>query len=467
MTPTTTNRREFLQFVGAGLTALALPVTSASAAPGDAPVAAVQAQAAEHLPAAIGKPNIVFIYTDDVGLGNISCYGADNFKTPNIDALASTGTRFEYCYATPLCGPSRCQTLTGRYPFRTGLNGNHVPNAIAPDKEVMIPTVLKAAGYVTAQVGKWGQMSLGPAEWGFDEYLVYRGSGRYWRDQTSTYVQNGETRDLPEDVYLPDLMHDFLVDFMTRHKDRPFFIYYPMSHMHGPIVPTPDSKPGGDRYTENNDYMDKLVDKLVDDLDRLNLRERTVIVFTGDNGTAMAAATKATVDGRRLSGQKGSMLEGGSRVPLIVNWPGVTPAGAVNHDLTDFSDFMPTFAELAGAALPQDRIIDGQSFASQIKGQAGHPRTWVYVELNGKSYVRDTRWKLTNTGEMFDLTNAPFEEIPVPNDTTDAGAIAARRSLQQILDQHPAAAAGKEPDNSNATPRKKKKKADPTAEQND
>ena len=113
------------------------------------------------------KPNIILILSDDVGLGDIGCYGG-TFKTPQIDSLAKGGTRFEYCYSTPLCGPSRCQLLTGRYPFRTGLINNNSHDAIQPGHEIMMPTVLKKAGYVTASVGKWGQMCFGPGEWGFD-----------------------------------------------------------------------------------------------------------------------------------------------------------------------------------------------------------------------------------------------------------------------------------------------------------
>ena len=136
------------------------------------------------------KPNIIMILSDDVGLGDIGCTGGP-FKTPEIDALAKGGMRFEYCYATPLCGPSRCELLTGRYPFRTGLINNNRENAIQPGKETMIQTVLKKAGYVTASAGKWGQMSFGPGEWGFDEYIVFPGSGRYWSAQTTHYKVNG------------------------------------------------------------------------------------------------------------------------------------------------------------------------------------------------------------------------------------------------------------------------------------
>ena len=211
-----------------------------------------------------------------------------------------------------------------------------------------------------------------------------------------------------------------------------------MSHIHVPIVRTPDSKGSGTFYADNIAYMDKLVGKLIDELDRQHLREKTLIVFSGDNGTA-GGPRRSPVNGKPLSGHKSTMLEGGSRVPLIVNWPGTTPAGAENHDLTDFSDFLGTFAEIGGASLPEGRTLDTHSFAPQIRGEKGSPRDWVYVELSGNSYVRDAKFKLTNGGELFDMKEAPFKEIAVPKDTTDAAAIEARRHLQAILNDHPAA----------------------------
>jgi len=394
---------------------------------------------------ASNKPNIILILTDDVGLGDIGCCGGP-FKTPQLDALARTGLRFENCYSTPLCGPSRCQLLTGRYPFRTGLINNRSHQAIQPGKEIMIPTVLKKAGYASASAGKWGQMSFGPGEWGFDEYLVFPGSGRYWRKQTTQYTLNGQKKELPEGKYLPDIMHEFVVDFIARHQEQPFFVYYPMSHIHGPIVPTPDSKPGASPaqlYVDNVEYMDKLVGKLVSELDRLHLREKTLVLFTGDNGTARFGVAAATVNGRSISGSKASMLEGGSRVPLIANWPGTTPAGRVNKDLIDFSDFFASCAELGGAQLPPGVTLDSRSFAAQLKGQKGSPRDWVYVELNGKSYARDARFKLTNNGALFDLSEAPYKEILVAGDTKDAAALVSRKQLQTVLQEHPTAPAGK------------------------
>jgi arylsulfatase A len=350
--------------------------------------------------------------------------------------------------------------LTGRYPFRTGLNSNHVKDAIDPKTDVMIPTVLKKAGYVTGSCGKWGQMSFGPGEWGFDEYLVFPGSGRYWRDQTKTYRVNGKQEQLAEGEYLPDLMHKFVVDFIDRHKDEKFFLYYPMSHIHGPIVRTPDSKDGEDRdqlYADNVQYMDKLVGKLMDELDRQHLRENTVVLFAGDNGTATFGEKIAKVDGKSISGRKAQMLEGGSRVPLLVNWPGTTPAGKVNNDLTDFSDFFATFLDLAGAEKPTGDTVDSHSFAPQIRGEKGTPRKWVYVELNGRSYARDDRYKLMRRGDMFDLKNAPFEEIPVDRNTDDAGAKESRKELQAVLAEHHAAPATQEDP---AKAKKKQKRAE-------
>ena len=162
---------------------------------------------------------------------------------------------------------------------------------------------------------------------------------------------------------------------------------------------------------------------------------------------------------RSISGMKATMLEGGSRVPFAVSWPGTTPAGKVCPDLTDFSDFFPTIAELAGAKLPDGVKIDGHSIAAQIKGEAGTPREWVYVELNGKHYVTSTRWKLTHSGDLFDMKEAPFKEIAIARDTADAEAIAARKQLQEALDKlAPTATASPAPKKDKAL-RKLKKKA--------
>jgi arylsulfatase A len=384
------------------------------------------------------KPNIIFILADDLGIGNVSCYGADNYKTPHIDQLASGGIRFTHGYTVPLCGPSRAAILTGRYGFRTGAVNQDLTGLMKPTVETMMPKVLKSAGYVSASIGKWGQLPLTPADFGFDDSLTFTGSGIYWNSQPKgrTYTVNGEKRDLHDREYLPDVMHQRVVEFITKHHDDPFYIYYAMSHVHADILPTPDSAPDSkDLYADNVAYMDKLVGKLVAELERQNLREKTLIIFAGDNGTGGKYADQSTIGGRRLSGQKGSMLECGALVPMIVNWPGTTPAGRVSADLIDSTDFLPTFAELAGAKLPQNTLIDGRSCAAQLRGEQGKTREWIFIELGNQWYAREAGWKLDRAGQLYDMSNAPFEEKLVAADANDPASLAARKRLQAVLDQ--------------------------------
>jgi len=384
------------------------------------------------------KPNIIFILADDLGINGVSSFGADAFKTPNIDTLAKSGMRFEHCYAAPLCGPSRALLLTGRYAYRTGMTGNDSGPLLKPAEEIMTPKVLKTAGYVTAMCGKWSQMPLQPSDWGFDEYLRFQGSGKYWNTQPNTeaYTVNGKATPLLDGEYLPDKMHDFVTDFLTRHRDQPFYVFYSMSHIHSDILKTPDSATNStDLFADNINYMDKLVGKLVAELERLKLRENTLIIFVGDNGLVGGETKRSTVHGKVISGGKGTMLEGGSLVPMIASWPGVTPAGKVTQDLMDFSDYFPTLAELAGAKLPEGVTIDGRSILPQLRGQPAKSRDWIFVELGRHWYVRNASWKLNEAGELFDMSGAPFAEPLIAADTKDEKAIAARKQLQAVLDQ--------------------------------
>ena len=384
------------------------------------------------------KPNIIFILADDYGIGEVGCYGSDHYQTPHLDSLARSGTRYTHAYTISLCGPSRAQLLTGRYGFRTGGSNQDAVGEISPRKEKLIPTVLKPAGYVSTMIGKWSQFSRQPSDFGFDDYLRYAGSGAYWNTQekVKTYVVNGETRPLRDKEYMPDLMHRHLVEFMTKHRDRPFYAHYSLSHVHSDILPTPDSAPDSkDLYGDNVRYMDKLVGKLIAELERLKLRERTLVVFFGDNGTSNGRAARATIGGRPLAGAKGSLLDGGGRVPMIVSWPGAAPAGRVSADLVDSSDFLPTFAELAGVALPADTVIDGRSLAAQIRGEKNGSRSWVFHQLARNWYVREADWKLNQAGELFDMSDAPFvEKLVAPGSETPA-ALAARRRLAAALAQ--------------------------------
>jgi len=389
-----------------------------------------------------GKPNIVFILSDDYGLDGVGCYGSDRHKgrTPNIDALAAGGIRFERCYSTPLCGPTRCEINTGRYGFRTGgLTNPTAGNPLSKD-EYPVARILKEAGYDTCHVGKWRQMGETPGDWGFDEYITDpTAGGWYW--QTS-YTKNGQLVETQEEVYYPDVCHDYAVDFLRRHapKDsasaKPFYLYYASHLVHGPILRTPDSKPGETDpvtlYNDNVAYLDKQVGLLVAELDRLGLRRNTLIVFTGDNGTAQRSGT---IHGRQINGQKGTLLEGGARVPLIANWKGVAPAGRALNDLVDFSDLLPTFAEVAGTKPPQGVTLDGRSFAARLRGRKGNPREWIFVQLGRRWYARDDGWKLNQLGELFDMKDSPFVEQLVPADSKDEAAVAARTRLQAVLDK--------------------------------
>ena len=410
------------------------------------------------------KPNIVFILADDIGLPGFGCTGGI-YKTPNIDALAAGGTRFEYCFSAPLCAPSRAMLMTGRYAFRTGVTSNHTGEQVTPQKDGCVAQLMKQAGYVTALAGKWRQLTYlstkeDGAKWGFDEFLTWGADDdekgdRYWDPD---YNLNGGKLANTAGKYGPDVLQEFAIDFIQRHKEGPFFLYYPTPLAHEPIVRTPDSKSESpakkgklkkagnsldELYADNIAYLDKQIGQLVAELDKLNLREKTLIVFAGDNGSVPIG----TVNGRAVDGKKHGMNDGGSRVPLIANWKGVTPAGVVLKDLVDFTDMLPTFAELGGAALPTDRKIDGHSYAPQLRGEKGTPREWAYVQLGEKRYVRSEGWKLTGGGKLYDMSDAPFAEKPVSVET-DASK-AARVKLQAAL-------AGLHDDSSPAKPLSKK-----------
>ncbi len=381
-------------------------------------------------------PNIVFILADDLGIGNVGCYGSDNYMTQNIDKLAANGTRFTQAFTAALCGPSRALIMSGRYAFRNGSTNQDACMRMNPS-ELVLPKMFESAGYVSAMVGKYGQLPGEPDEAGFDDSLRFKGSGVYWNKpdgKPEPYRINGKDVVLGDKRYMPDLMHDHAVDFLRKNLAKPFFLYYSLSHVHGDIQPTPDSAPDSkDLFGDNILYMDKLVGKLVDELEALKLRDNTLIIFMGDNGTGKGQNPLSTIGGRNLSGVKGSMLECGGLVPFIVNWPGTTPAGKVSTDLIDSTDLLATFTELAGGKLPENTIFDGHSFAPQLRGEPGKPRDWVFNQLARMWYVRDARWKLNEAGELFDMSDAPFTETLIPAESEDANAKAARTRLAAIL----------------------------------
>jgi arylsulfatase A len=374
------------------------------------------------------KPNILLILADDLGAECLGCYGGTSYRTPNLDELARTGLRFANCYATPLCSPSRVELMTGRYGFRTGwtnLIDRDTPEFLNP-KEFNFAHLLKSAGYRTAVAGKWqlAEFEKHPNhvnECGFDEYRCWawkldgRRTERYWNPVT---WENGKARVGKPGEYGEDLFSDFLIDFMKRNQSNSFFAYYPMTLVHAPFDPTPDSGLATGRKKQKKAesksnfpamvaYMDKTVGKLVAALDEVGLREKTLILFTGDNGTARDVVSKA--NGLQIRGGKGNVTHIGAHVPLIASWKGTVKRAKVLQDLVDFSDVFPTLAELAYADTSDSLKIDGRSFAPQLRGQHGNSRDWIFVQLGDQRLIRDERWLLHDDGRVYDPRCDPLE----------------------------------------------------------
>ncbi|MFO7973901.1 MAG: sulfatase-like hydrolase/transferase, partial [Candidatus Hydrogenedentota bacterium] len=261
-----------------------------------------------------------------------------------------------------------------------------------------------------------------------------------------TVLRNGVLETL-EDAYGPDVYCDSIVDFVKRHRDEPFFAYFPMCLVHNPFEPTPDSpewdtERGKDRnryFSDMVTYMDKIVGRIVHTLEELGLRDNTLVIFTGDNGTNRRISSKMR-DGSVIEGAKGRPIETGTHVPLVANWPGTIPEGLVCDDLVDFADFFPTFADVSGAAPPGKLVIDGRSFLPQLRGEEGNPHHALlcyYDPQWGKweraCFARDKEWKLYDDGRLYNVQRDPLEQHPLPKDGGgEAGE--ARRRLEQTLE---------------------------------
>ena len=393
-------------------------------------------------------PNIVFIMVDDLGPEWISSYGGEGIETPNIDKLAEGGMSFSNAYSMPQCTPTRVTLLTGQYPFRHGWT-NHwdVPRWGAgchfdPKHNISVARLLRNAGYATAIAGKWqiNDFRVQPDildQHGFDEWSVWTGgeggnpisNERYWNPYVYTSESSSRTY---EGDFGPDIFNDFLVDFVDRHRDRPMFLYYPMALTHGPLVTTPH-EPFAESELEKHKamvrYTDYLVGRLVKALDDSGVRSNTIVIFTTDNGTS--GRIRGSLNGRAVRGGKAKLTENGPRQPFVVNGPGLVPAGTQSDELTDFSDLLPTFCELAGASLPEGVQLDGKSIAKVILGeQRTGPRDWILAMGFGAAIldargvrgvldyaprvIRDKRYKIhvheAEIRELYDLHTDPGEE---------------------------------------------------------
>ncbi len=414
------------------------------------------------------KPNILLIMVDDLGKDWISCYGAEDITTPNIDALANGGMKFHNAYSMPSCTPSRATLLTGKYPWRNGWTSHwDVPRwGVAyfdwkKKENTTFSRLMKELGYATCAAGKWqiNDFRIEPQamkKHGFDDWAMWTGfetgneaSAERYQDAYVNTPDDGSRTYAGK--FGPDIYTDHLINFMRQHKDEPMCLYYPMALAHPPQVPTPDEPEVTihlDKHKAMVRYIDKLVGRLVDTLDELGIRERTIVIFTSDNGTVPGVT--GTLNGLRVKGAKGSAEELDVCSPFIVNCPGVVPEGVETEALTDLSDLLPTFVELGGGDTPEDLIIDGTSIAPLILGNENDTeRKWIMalgfgaarLTENGvrgqtdfeKRVIRDKRYKVwVSRGKkvirLHDLRKDPWEKTNL----LDSDLAAHKEALQKF-----------------------------------
>ncbi len=427
------------------------------------------------------RPNVILIMADDLGYETLGCNGGTSYRTPNLDKLARTGVRFTNCYANPLCTPTRVTLMTGRYMHRNYTQFGHLPPG-----EPTFGHMMQDAGYATAVVGKWqlgagrGQGGTHPDEAGFDEHLLKAGSNRDgYADPIISSSAHPEPRQMAGH-YGPDVFADYIGGFLERNRNRPFFLYHPMFLPHFFFSPTPDSPEWktGDRrltaphhlrthplntrfFTDMVAHMDKNIGRIVRKLDELGLRENTLLMFLGDNGTEVSIRSR--MGDVEVEGEKGSLTDEGTHVPMIVDWPGQAEAGLVADDPVVPADFFATIAEATGAKPrrpPGDGKLDGVSFLPRVMGRPGRGREWALVEYVHENrgrmylghegrYVRDRRWKLYGdgvstrgqryfrAGQLYDMLKDPGEQQPIDPARDTKESAEARQRLQKVLAEHP------------------------------
>ncbi|MFP4366380.1 MAG: sulfatase-like hydrolase/transferase [Bacteroidales bacterium] len=389
---------------------------------------------------------MILIMSDDQGFETVGAYGGESYQTPVLDKLAETGIRFDQGHSNPVCTPTRVKIMSGKYNSR-----NYVGFGVMDPKVYTFGNLFRDAGYATFIGGKWqlGGDLESPNEFGFDEYALWQVTRRGRGDNpiANRYPNpglaiNGEKVDFYDGEYGPDIVNEHVRDFIDRHQDEPFFVYYPMILPHWPFEPTPDSpdwdpaarredseeQPGrGDEkyFGDMVEYTDKLVGKVIGKLEELGLRENTLVIFTGDNGTERGVTS--IINGEEFVGGKLTSKEAGTHVPLIANWPGVVPEGIVNDDLICFTYFFPTLAEVAGIEISEDLELDGKSFAPLLFGEQANLPDWLYMwwyrnndpDGPGDEFARTHRYKYYRDGRFHDLYEDPMEENPIPVDGLD------------------------------------------------
>ncbi len=407
------------------------------------------------------RPNIIFILADDLAQGDLGCYGQTRIKTPRLDRMAKEGTRFTQAYCgTSVCAPSRSSLMTGLHMGHCPIRGNfEIKSGSAfgagqlplPADTITVAQVLKGAGYRTACMGKWGMgqfdTSGSPLKKGFDHFFGYNGqvhAHSYFTD----YLHNDEARvEIPENAnggkktYAQDLIQQDVLKWVRNQADQPFFLFYAITLPHGKyeINDLGSYAAMNDWTEEQKTYaamvtrLDTDVGQLLDLLAELKVDDRTLVMLSGDNGSAFAPESPTgkffnqSMDGK-LRGHKRSMYEGGLRQASLARWPGVVPAGRVSDEPWAFWDFMPTAAELANATLPSEYHPDGRSLVSHLKGGSAPARDYFYWELHEgqapKQAIRFGDWKAVRNGvdgplELYNLKTDGSEQQDVAKDNRD------------------------------------------------
>lgn len=423
---------------------------------GGAFIASVPAKAIE--PAA-DKMNIILIMSDDQGFETIGAYGGESYHTPRIDELARTGMLFENAHATPVCTPTRVKIMSGKY------NSRNYTRFGEMDPEIhTFGNLFKEAGYSTFIGGKW-QLGGGldaPRNFGFEEHVLWQltrtGGEKPNRYPNPGLAINGRKVNFTDGEYGPDIVNDHVCGFIERNKDKPFLVYYPMILPHWPFEPTPDSadwnpsarrddatETGGRRmqdaryFKDMVEYVDKLVGRIVDKLDELEIRDKTLLVFTSDNGSERGL--KSVVDGSEFRGGKLMSTDAGTRVPLVVNCPGYVIPNVVRSELICFTYFFPTLAEVADIDVPDDLDLDGVSFAPLLRGEDSKLPDWIYMwwyrdnnpNRPGAEFARTLRYKYYHDGRLYDLQSDPLERDPIPVGDQTLEQVSVRTRLSDII----------------------------------
>jgi len=366
------------------------------------------------------EPNVILIYSDDQGSVDANCYGSKDLTTPTLDKLARTGIRFTQMYSpSAICSASRAGLLTGRFPPRAGVPGNvssHKGKAGLPTEEVIMAEIFKEAGYATAHVGKW---HLGytpetmPNGQGFDFSYGHMGGCIdnyshffYWVPPNLHDLWRNGVEIWEDGSYFGDLMVRECKSFIDKNSKQPFFMYWAINWPHYPLQGTDkwrehykDHPHPRDKYGAFISSMDEIVGKVVTHVEKLGLRENTIIVFQSDHGHSIETRTfGGGGSSGPYRGAKGSLFEGGIRVPSIISWPGKIPEGEVRSQMATGCDWFPTLAELSGAKLPKGHKLDGKSLVEVISdGATPSPHKSFYWQLGKQSVVREGNWKLLHS----------------------------------------------------------------------